>query len=56
MFKNINKKNIAHIKARRQPELADIRIVRAPDFDPMMPPFVTAFLTHVWSRASEEAS
>jgi hypothetical protein len=31
--------------------------VRSPaDFDPMMPPFVTAFLIHVWSQASEEAS
>ena len=29
------------------PELADIRIVHGPaDFDPMMPPFVTAFLSH----------
>ena len=48
---------LAHLARQAQPELADIRIVRGPaDFDPMMPPFVTAFLTHVWSQASEEAS
>ena len=42
---------LAHLAREAQPELADIRIVRGPaDFDPMMPPFVTAFLTHVWSR------
>jgi 8-oxo-dGTP pyrophosphatase MutT (NUDIX family) len=39
--------NLAH---EPQPELADIRIVRGPDdFDPMMPPFVTAFLRHAWN-------
>jgi 8-oxo-dGTP pyrophosphatase MutT (NUDIX family) len=32
-----------------QPELADIRIVRGPpDFDPAMPPYVTAFLAYRW--------
>ena len=37
-----------HIARDRHPELADIRIVRGPaDFDPMMPSFVTAFLSHV---------
>jgi 8-oxo-dGTP pyrophosphatase MutT (NUDIX family) len=37
-----------HIARDKDPELADIRIVRgATDFDPMMPPFVTAFLSHV---------
>jgi 8-oxo-dGTP pyrophosphatase MutT (NUDIX family) len=42
-----------HLAREREPELAGIRIVRAPaDFDPMMPPFVTAFLRHVWSRES----
>jgi hypothetical protein len=40
----------------REPELADVRDVRGPaDFDPMMPPFVTAFLMHVWGRAREQA-
>ena len=34
-----------HLARERQPELADIRIVRgAADFDPAMPRFVTAFL------------
>jgi len=34
-----------------QPELSDIRIVRGPDdIDPMMPPFVLAFLAHAWHR------
>ena len=33
------------------PSLADIRIVRAAaDLDLMMPQFVTAFLTEVWSQ------
>ena len=41
----------AHIADDQHPELADIRIVRgAADFDPMMPPFVTAFLSHVFDR------
>jgi 8-oxo-dGTP pyrophosphatase MutT (NUDIX family) len=34
-----------HLARERQPELAGIRVVRGPaDFDPAMPPFVTAFL------------
>jgi len=42
----------AHIADDQHPELADIRIVRGPaDFDPMMPPFVTAFLSHVFAEA-----
>jgi hypothetical protein len=41
----------AHLAREQEPELADIRIVRASaDFDPMMPVFVTAFLTDLWSR------
>jgi hypothetical protein len=40
----------AHLSRESEPELADIRVVRGPaDFDPMMPSFVPAFLTHVWS-------
>jgi len=36
-----------HLTHERQPELADLRIVRgAADIDPMMPRFVTAFLAH----------
>ena len=42
---------LAHLASEAQPELADIRIVRGPaDFEAMMPPFVTAFLSHVWSQ------
>ena len=42
----------AHIAREKDPELADIRIVRGPaDFDPMMPPFVIAFLSHVLADA-----
>jgi 8-oxo-dGTP pyrophosphatase MutT (NUDIX family) len=34
-----------HLARERQPELADVRVVRGPaDFDPMMPRFITAFL------------
>jgi 8-oxo-dGTP pyrophosphatase MutT (NUDIX family) len=48
---------LAQLARQAQPELADIRVVCGPaDFDPMMPSFVTAFLTHVWSQASEAAS
>jgi 8-oxo-dGTP pyrophosphatase MutT (NUDIX family) len=37
---------LAHLAGERQPELADIRIVRRKaDFDTAMPRFVTAFLT-----------
>ena len=36
---------LAHLARERQPELADIRVVRnVADFDPAMPRFVTAFL------------
>ena len=44
---------LAHLAAQREPELADIRIVRAAaDLDPMMPQFVTAFLIDVWNGAA----
>ena len=37
---------LAHLARERQPELADIRVVRGrQDFDNAMPRFVTAFLT-----------
>lgn len=43
---------LTHLMRQPEPELADLRIVRDPaDFDPMMPPFITAFLSHAWSRA-----
>lgn len=38
----------AYLAGQDAPELADVRIVRSPrDFDPMMPPFVTAFVDHM---------
>jgi 8-oxo-dGTP pyrophosphatase MutT (NUDIX family) len=40
---------LANLARERQPELADIRIARnVGDFDPMMPPFITAFLADFW--------
>ena len=43
---------LANLACERLPELADIRIVRSPDdFDPMMPRYVTAYLTHAWAAA-----
>ncbi|MBI3435272.1 MAG: NUDIX hydrolase [Proteobacteria bacterium] len=37
----------------RRAELADVRIVRdRRDFDPAMPPFVTAFLEHFWENGA----
>lgn len=39
-----------YIASEEHPELVDIHILRsAADFDPAMPRFVTAFLTHFWS-------
>ena len=41
---------LVHLARESKPELAGIRIVRGrADLDPMMPPFVTAFLEHQWS-------
>jgi 8-oxo-dGTP pyrophosphatase MutT (NUDIX family) len=41
----LRKRILAHLASERQPELADIRIVRsAGDFDAAMPRYVTAFL------------
>lgn len=43
---------LANLARERQPELADIHIAHGPaDLDPMMPPFITTFLNHFWSRA-----
>ena len=40
---------LRHLAREPQPELGDIRIVRSvADFDPQMPRFVTAYLSHVW--------
>jgi 8-oxo-dGTP pyrophosphatase MutT (NUDIX family) len=45
-----------HLRQERQPELADIRIVRGPaDLEPMMPDFVIAFLRHRWGGAGQAA-
>jgi 8-oxo-dGTP pyrophosphatase MutT (NUDIX family) len=47
----------AHLASEAQPELADVRIVRAPaDLDPMMPVTVRTFLTHIWRQESERES
>ena len=44
---------LGHLAGEAQPELSDIRIVRGPaDLDPMMPPFMTAFLMHAWRQRS----
>jgi len=40
---------LRHLAREAEPELSDIRIVRSPrDFDPRMPPYVTAYLSHIW--------
>ena len=42
---------LAHMRRQAQPELTGVRVVRSPaDLDPMMPPYVTAFLRYVWER------
>jgi hypothetical protein len=44
---------LRHLATEARPELADMRIVRSPaDFEPAMPEFVTAYLSHVWSEES----
>ena len=46
---------LRHLAGEARPELADVRIVRSPgDFDPAMPEFVTAYLSHVWAREAED--
>ena len=40
---------LRHLASQRQPELADIRVVRGPgDLNSAMPPFVSALLRHIW--------
>jgi 8-oxo-dGTP pyrophosphatase MutT (NUDIX family) len=47
---SLRERILHHLAQERQPELADIRIVRNRSaFDPNMPEFVTAFLEHVLS-------
>lgn len=49
----LRERMLDHIAAEAEPELADIRLARGPDdLDPMMPNFVSAFLTHVWNGAA----
>ena len=44
-----------HLAREKEPELSDVRIVRSPaDFDPMMPPFMTAFLTYIWRKKTAD--
>jgi 8-oxo-dGTP pyrophosphatase MutT (NUDIX family) len=41
---------LRHLASEPDPELSDIRIVRsAADFDPAMPPFITAYLQTMWT-------
>jgi 8-oxo-dGTP pyrophosphatase MutT (NUDIX family) len=49
----LRRRIVAYLKTQAQPELSDLRIVRSPaDFEPAMPAFVTAYLTHFWRRCS----
>jgi len=48
---------LSHLARDPKPELADIYIVRSrADFDPLMPPYVTAFLEHVWAHEQRVAA
>jgi 8-oxo-dGTP pyrophosphatase MutT (NUDIX family) len=47
----LRRRILEHLAREAEPELSDIRIVRGvADLDPMMPPFVSAFLRHVWDH------
>jgi 8-oxo-dGTP pyrophosphatase MutT (NUDIX family) len=46
---SLRERILAHLAREQHAELADVRIVGGPaDLDPMMPPYVRAFLMHVW--------
>jgi 8-oxo-dGTP pyrophosphatase MutT (NUDIX family) len=46
----LRRRIMTFIDGEENPELSDIHIVRSPDdFDPTMPRYVMAFLTHCWS-------
>lgn len=48
----LRRRILDHLASEPEPELADIRIVRGPgDLDPMVPPFVTSFLRHIWNHS-----
>jgi 8-oxo-dGTP pyrophosphatase MutT (NUDIX family) len=50
--RELQEKMREHLAHDAHPELADIRIVRGPDdFDPRMPPFVTAYLEYRFRAA-----
>jgi len=39
---------VDHIARETKPELAEVRVIRGrADFDPMMPPFITAYLSYL---------
>jgi 8-oxo-dGTP pyrophosphatase MutT (NUDIX family) len=45
----VRERMLRHLASETQPELSDIRVVRsAADFDPKMPQFITAYLSHMW--------
>jgi hypothetical protein len=47
----VRRRILGYLKTEAQPELSDVRIVRSPaEFEPSMPAFVTAYLTHFWNR------
>jgi len=47
----VRERMLRHLASEPQPELGDIRVVRtAADFDPNMPRFVTAYLSHIWCQ------
>jgi 8-oxo-dGTP pyrophosphatase MutT (NUDIX family) len=47
----LRERMLRHLASEPQPELGDIRIVRSvKDFDPKMPPFVDAYLSHMWGH------
>ena len=42
---------LEHLANEKAPELSDIRIVRSrSDLDPLMPPYIVAFLAHVFGE------
>src|SRR5262245_36660328 len=46
----LRRRILANLARQDDPELADIRIVRAPDdLDPMMPSFIVAYLREMWT-------
>ena len=50
----LRRRIMTFIESETNPELIDIHIVRsAADFDPAMPRYVMAFLTHAWSAGTK---